>query len=254
MQQEPRLLDLNGKQAVPYQIHAVFSLTFRVRQHNLCAKGQAGIADVCGKFIDFPDIIRGIGDKGSGQHEHHHEIHNGMDGFCGFPFDKPCVGNVNPHHQNENQQKPDIKSLRGQAACGNACKGLHIFPNGIRRRGNEVQRVGFLNQIPRGVGKVQADCPDKICDGIQPVHHLFSDTVQPVPREPVPSAVHIKIKLVVVQRIFAVFVGSVHRIIHQSGSVGGCAEDCQQQEDEQECQKHPANHFSCYFPRQALFF
>ena len=244
MQQEPRLLDLYGKQAVPYQIHAVFSLAFRVRQHNLCTKGQAGIADVCGKFIDFPDIIRSIGDKGSGQHEHHHEIHNGMDGFCGFPFDKPCVGNVKPHHQNENQQEPDIKSLRGQAACGNACKGLHIFPNGIRRRGNEVQRVGFLNQIPRGVGKVQADCPDKICDGIQPVHHLFSDTVQPVPREPVPSAVHIKIKLVVVQRIFAVFVGSVHRIIHQSGSVGGCAEDCQQQEDEQECQKH----FSCYTP------
>ena len=99
MQQEPRLLDLNGKQAVPYQIHAVFSLTFRVRQHNLCTKGQAGIADVCGKFIDFPDIIRGIGDKGSGQHEHHHEIDNGMDGFCGFPFDKPCVGNVKPLEQ-----------------------------------------------------------------------------------------------------------------------------------------------------------
>lgn len=52
---------------------------------------------------------------------------------------------------------------------------------------------------------------------------------------------------------FAVFVGSVHRIIHQSGSVGGCAEDCKQQEDEQECQKHPANHFSCHFPRQPLF-
>ena len=167
-----------------------------------------------------------------------------MDGFCSFPFDKPCVGNVNPHHQNENQQEPDIKSLRGQAACGNACKGLHIFPDGIRRGGNEVQRVGFLNQIPCGVGKVQADGPDKICDGIQPVHYLFSDTVQPVPREPVPSAVHIKIKLVVVQRIFAVFVGSVHRIIHQSGSVGGSTEDCQQQEDEQECQQH----FSCYTP------
>ena len=44
-------------------------------------------------------------------------------------------------------------------------------------------------------------------------------------------------------------VGGVHRIIHQSGSMGGCAEDCKQQEDEQECQKYPANHFSCYFPR-----
>ena len=37
--------DRYGKQAVPYQIHTVFSLTFRVWQHNLCAKGQAGIAD-----------------------------------------------------------------------------------------------------------------------------------------------------------------------------------------------------------------
>ena len=50
---------------------------------------------------------------------------------------------------------------------------------------------------------------------------------------------HRRIKLVDVQRVFDVFIGSVHRNIQESGSVGGCAKDCKQQEEEQECQKHP---------------
>ena len=31
LQQEPRLLDLNGKQAVPYQIHAVRTAALHIR-------------------------------------------------------------------------------------------------------------------------------------------------------------------------------------------------------------------------------
>lgn len=161
-----------------------------------------------------------------GQHEHHHEIDNGMDGFCGFPFDKPCVGNVNPHHQNENQQEPDIKSSEDKPPV--VTLKVCIFFNGIRRRGNGNPASRLPNQIPCGVGKVQADCPDKICDGIQPVHHLFSDTVQPVPREPVPSAVHIKIKLVL-SRGYLLYSLAASTVSSTSPAAWAVAEDCKQQ-------------------------
>ena len=49
------------------------------------------------------------------------------------------VGNVDSHDKNQNQQETDIKPLRGQSVWGNACKGLHILSDGIRRCRYEVQ-------------------------------------------------------------------------------------------------------------------
>ena len=149
-----------------------------------------------------------------------------MDCLCSFTLDKPRIGDIDSHDKNQNQQESNIKSLRGQPVWGNACKGLHILSDRIRRCRYEVQRIGFLYQIARGIGKIQADCPDKIRDGVQPVHDLFPDTVQPVPRQPIPARVHIKIKLVVVQWVLAVFVGGIDGIIHQPCGMGDRSQCC----------------------------
>ena len=59
---------------------------------------------------------------------------------------------------------------------------------------------------------------------VQAVHDLPADTVYPVPRQPVPPVVYIKIKLVIFQRVAAVLVRCVHGILHQPCRARGRAE------------------------------
>lgn len=69
---------LYGEQAVPYQVHAVFTLAVAVGEHYLCPQIQRSRGNIRRKVIDFFDIIGSVGDKRSGQHEHHNEVDNGV--------------------------------------------------------------------------------------------------------------------------------------------------------------------------------
>ena len=69
---------LYGKQAVPYQVHAVSPLAVAVGEHDFCPQIQRSRGNVRRKVIDFLDIVGSIGDKGSGQHEHHNKVDNGV--------------------------------------------------------------------------------------------------------------------------------------------------------------------------------
>ena len=69
---------LYGEQAVPYQVHAVFSRTVAVGKHDFCPQIQRSRGNIRRKVIDFFDIIGSVGDKRSGQHEHHNEVDNGV--------------------------------------------------------------------------------------------------------------------------------------------------------------------------------
>ena len=77
-----------------------------------------------------------------------------MNRLCGFPFDKPCVGNIDTHYQNKDKQESYIKSLTGKAAGSDTSKRLNVFSDrtcGIR---DKVQLVGFLYNISRRIGNV----------------------------------------------------------------------------------------------------
>ena len=50
------------------------------------------------KFIYLLDVIGSIGDKRSGQYEHHYKVDNGVKCLAGFPFDKSRIGNIKSHH------------------------------------------------------------------------------------------------------------------------------------------------------------
>ena len=121
--------------------------------------------------------------------------------LAGFPFEKPCIGGVNTYNQNNNEQESHIESTAGKSVFGHSGKCLDTFPDTVCHVIDEVQLIRLLHHISCGIAKIQADCPDKICDTVKPVLHRFSNAVQPVPRKPRPAIVHVEIKLIVGKRI-----------------------------------------------------
>ena len=81
------------------------------------------------------------------------------------------VGSVNTYNQNDNEQESHIESTAGKSVFGHSGKCLNTFPNTICHVIDEVQLIRLLHHIPCGIAKIQADCPDKICDTVKPVLH-----------------------------------------------------------------------------------
>ena len=49
------------------------------------------------KFIYLLDVVGSVGNKRSGQHEHHHKVDNSVKCLAGFPFDKSRISNIHSH-------------------------------------------------------------------------------------------------------------------------------------------------------------
>ena len=69
---------LYGEQAVPYQVHAVFSSTVAVGKHDFCSQIQRSGTYITGKIVYLLNVVGSVGNKGSGQHEHHNKVDNGV--------------------------------------------------------------------------------------------------------------------------------------------------------------------------------
>ena len=111
---------LYGEQAVPYQVHAVFSLTVAVGEHYLCPQVQRSGTNVTGKIVYLLDIVGSVGDKGSGQHEHHYEVDNGVKCLAGFSLDKSCVGYIDTHNKDNEKQEAHIEARTSEAVFRHA--------------------------------------------------------------------------------------------------------------------------------------
>ena len=109
-----------------------------------------------------------------------------MDSLCGFPFDKPRIGNIDTYNKHKYKQETHIKSLCGKAASTHTSQGLDILADCVCGVRYKIQLVCLLYHIPCGIGDIHTHCPDKICDGIESVLDRLADTVKPVPRQPVP--------------------------------------------------------------------
>ena len=125
-----------------------------------------------------------------------------MNRLCRFPFQQSHIGYIDTHDQNEDKQEAYIKSLCGKAVLRHPGKGLDILSDCVCRIRDKVQLVGFLHHIAGGIGDIHAHCPDKVGNRIESVLDTLSNAVQPVPRQPIPRAVYIEVKLIVFQRIF----------------------------------------------------
>ena len=109
-----------------------------------------------------------------------------MDSLCGFPLDKTCVRHVDTHQQHKDKQETHVEPLCRKAACIYPGKGLDVCSDCVCGIGDKVQLVGFLHHVPCGVGDIHTHCPYKVSDGVQAVLDTLADTVQPVPRQPIP--------------------------------------------------------------------
>ncbi|CCL89693.1 hypothetical protein BN189_4430001 [Clostridioides difficile T10] len=89
-----------------------------------------------------------------------------MNCFCRFPFDKPRIGNIDSHNENNHQEKSDVESRRRKTAFCYASYGLYALSDTVRHIVNKIQLVGFLYHIACRIAKVQADYPDKISDTV----------------------------------------------------------------------------------------
>ena len=54
---------------------------------------------------------------------------------------------------------------------GHSGKCLDTFPDTVCHIIDKVQLIRLLHHIPSGIAKIQADCPDKICDTVKSVLH-----------------------------------------------------------------------------------
>ena len=106
---------LYGEQAVPYQVHAVFSRTVTVGEHDFCSQIQRSRGNVRRKIIDFLDIVGSVGYKGSGHDKHNNEIDNGVECLAGFSLYQPRVGYIDTHDKNNEKQEAHIEARTSKA-------------------------------------------------------------------------------------------------------------------------------------------
>ena len=71
--------------------------------------------------------------------------------FTGFPFDKSRIGNIKSHYQNNEKQETNIEARRRKAVLCYSCKGLYALSDTVCHIVDEVQLIGFLHNIPRGI-------------------------------------------------------------------------------------------------------
>ena len=111
---------LYGEQAVPYQVHAVFSRTVAVREHDFCSQIQRSRGNVRRKVIDFFDVVGSVGDKGSRHDKHHNKVDNSVECLAGFSLDKPRVGNIDTHDKDNEKQEAHIEASASKAVFRHA--------------------------------------------------------------------------------------------------------------------------------------
>ena len=101
---------LYGEQAVPYQVHAVFSLTVAVWEHDFCPQIQRSGTYITGKVVYLLDIVGSVGDKGSGHEKHHNEVDNSVECLAGFSLYQSRVGNIDTHDKDNKKQEAHIEA------------------------------------------------------------------------------------------------------------------------------------------------
>ena len=111
---------LYREQAVPYQVHAVFSLTVAVGEHDFCSQIQRSRGNVRRKVIDFLDIVGSVGDKGSGHEKHYNKVDNSVECLAGFSLDKSRVGNIDTHDKDNKKQEAHIEASASKAVFRHA--------------------------------------------------------------------------------------------------------------------------------------
>ena len=111
---------LYGEQAVPYQVHAVFSRTVAVWEHDFCSQIQRSRGNVRRKVIDFFDVVGSVGDKGSRHDKHHNKVDNSVECLAGFSLDKPRVGNIDTHDKDNEKQEAHIEASASKAVFRHA--------------------------------------------------------------------------------------------------------------------------------------
>ena len=176
-------------------------MTIAVWEHDFCSQIQRSCGNVRRKVIDFLDVVGSVGDKGSGHEKHHNEVDNGVECLAGFSLYQSRVGYIDTHDKDNEKQEAHIKASASKAVFRHASECLYAFPDTVCHVIDKVQLIRLLDNVPCGVGKIQADSPDKVGNTVKPVLYGFPDTVQPVPRKPAPAIVHIEVKLVILQRV-----------------------------------------------------
>ena len=96
------------------------SRTVAVGKHDFCSQIQRSGTYITGKIVYLLDIVGSVGDKGSGQHEHHYEVDNGVKCLAGFSLDKPCVGNIDTHDKDNEKQEAYIKARASESVFRHA--------------------------------------------------------------------------------------------------------------------------------------
>lgn len=157
-------MHLYGEQAVPYQVHAVFSLTVAVGEHDFCSQIQRSGTYITGKIVYLLDIVESIGDKGSGHDKHHNKVDNGVECLAGFSLYQSRVGNIDTHDKDNEKQEAHIKASASKGSLGSVDTVCHVV--------DKVQLICLLDDVPCGIGKIQADSPDKVGDTVK---HVFTD-------------------------------------------------------------------------------
>ena len=62
-----------------------------------------------------------------------------------------CIGNIKSHHQDNEKQETNIEARAGKTVLCYACKGLYALSDTVCHIVDEVQFIGFLHHITRGI-------------------------------------------------------------------------------------------------------
>ena len=142
-----------------------------------------------------------------------------MKRLCGFSFDETNIGAVHTNQQCDNRHHARKQARAVQSADRHARNQLNVFTDFACSAADEVEVIRLLNQVADSVADVQIQRPQEVRKQVNCVLRRFPDTIQPVPRQPIPRRINIKVKLVVVDRIPAELVRRINGFVQQSGGV-----------------------------------
>ena len=109
-----------------------------------------------------------------------------MKRFRRFSFDQSNIGAVHANQQRNNRHHAWKQASAVKSAGRHTRNQLNVFTNLTCSTADEVEVIRLLNQVADSVADIQIQRPQEIREQVNRVLRRFPDTVQPVPRQPIP--------------------------------------------------------------------